>query len=195
MTEITDTAPEGFASLVDHLLIAMPNLHDSWFGNSVVYIWRHNAEGALGLVVNMPTPMQLDEVFEQLGLQSLKSDVANQIVLSGGPVEREKGFVLHDAPPRWPSSLPITDALTVTTSRDILADIARGEGPEHYLLTLGCAGWGPGQLEQELRDNAWLTCKATSEIIFSPDHARKPEMAAATLGFSLSQLTPEAGWS
>ena len=187
--------PEGFNSLVDHFLIAMPTLRDSWFANTVIYIWRHNPEGALGLVVNIPTRMQLDEVFEQLGVESLKNDSAAQIVLSGGPVEKEKGFVLHDAPPRWPSSLPITDKLTVTTSRDILADIARGEGPEHFLLTLGCAGWGPGQLEQEIRDNAWFTCPAKSEIIFSPEHARKPEMAAATLGFSLSQLTPDVGWS
>jgi len=195
MSETEPTLPEGFSSLVDHFLIAMPTLRDSWFANTVIYIWRHNPEGALGLVVNIPTRMQLDEVFEQLGVESLKNDSAAQIVLSGGPVEKEKGFVLHDAPPRWPSSLPITDKLTVTTSRDILADIARGEGPEHFLLTLGCAGWGPGQLEQEIRDNAWFTCPAKSEIIFSPEHARKPEMAAATLGFSLSQLTPDVGWS
>lgn len=195
MTDTQDNTPAGFNSLVDHFLIAMPQLRDSYFANTVIYIWRHNPEGALGLVVNLPTRMQLEDVFEQLSVECLKADSANQIVLSGGPVETEKGFVLHDAPPRWPSSMAITDNVTLTTSRDILADIARGEGPEHFVMTLGCAGWSEGQLEQEIRDNAWFTCPASSEILFSPDYARKPEMAAASLGFSLSQLTTDVGYS
>jgi putative transcriptional regulator len=195
MTSQPNHDSPSFTSLVDHCLIAMPQLRDSYFANTVVYIWRHSEEGALGLVVNLPIKMQLDEVFEQLGVSLLKNDTASQIVLSGGPVETEKGFILHDAPPRWPSSIAITDALTITTSRDILADIGRGEGPSHFLLALGCAGWSPGQLEQEIRDNAWFTCPATQDIIFSTDYANKPEMAAASLGFSLSQLTTDVGYS
>lgn len=182
-------------SLENHFLVAMPQLQDSFFAHSVIYIWRHSDEGALGLVVNSPIDMTMADIFEQLDVACLNDASARQIVLAGGPVETQKGFVLHDAPPRWPSSVAVAERLTITTSRDILEDIAGGRGPEHFLLALGCAGWAPGQLEQELKDNAWFTCPATAEIIFSPDHARKPEMAAATLGFSLSQLTSEAGYS
>lgn len=194
---MSDTAPQDSptASLENHLLIAMPQLQDSYFANSVIYIWRHSDEGALGLVVNAPIDMTMAEIFEQLGVACLNDASAQQIVLAGGPVETQKGFVLHDAPPRWPSSLAITDQLTLTTSRDILQDIASGSGPAHFLLALGCAGWSPGQLEQELKDNAWFTCPATTDIIFSNDHPRKPDMAAATLGFSMSQLTGDVGYS
>jgi putative transcriptional regulator len=185
----------AFSSLENHFLVAMPQLQDSYFAHSVIYIWRHSDEGALGLVVNAPIDMKMGEIFEQLGVACLNDAGAQQIVLAGGPVETQKGFVLHDAPPRWPSSLAVTDGLTLTTSRDILEDIAGGRGPAHFLLALGCAGWAPGQLEQELKDNAWFTCAARPEIIFSGDHARKPEMAAATLGFSLSQLTGDVGYS
>lgn len=190
-TETTDESD----SLVDHFLIAMPQLQDSYFANTVIYMWRHSAEGALGLVINLPIKMQLTEIFEQLGMEDLRPDDASQIVLSGGPVETEKGFVLHDGPTRWPSSLAITDELTLTTSRDILSDISRGEGPDNYLVALGCSGWTAGQLEQELKENSWLTCPASKGIIFSKDFAAKPEMAAATLGFSLNQLTPDVGYS
>jgi putative transcriptional regulator len=185
----------AFSSLENHFLVAMPQLQDSYFAHSVIYIWRHSDEGALGLVVNAPIDMKMGEIFEQLGVACLNDAGAQQIVLAGGPVETQKGFVLHDAPPRWPSSLAVTDGLTLTTSRDILEDIAGGRGPAHFLLALGCAGWAPGQLEQELKDNAWFTCAARPEIIFSGDHARKPAMAAATLGFSLSQLTGDVGYS
>ena len=188
--------PTQTESLVDHFLIAMPQLQDSYFANTVVYIWRHEpAEGTLGLVVNLPIRMQLWEVLEQLELEDQRPRSDSQLVLSGGPVEVEKGFVLHDDTPRWPSSLPITDTLTLTTSREILADIGRGQGPQRFLVALGCSGWSPGQLEQELRDNVWFTCRANTDILFSTNFADKPEMAAATLGFSMSQLTPHAGYS
>jgi putative transcriptional regulator len=190
----TSDTPANFTSLVDHFLIAMPQLQDSWFAHSLVYIWRHSDEGALGLVVNSPIDMQMEEIFEQLGVACLNDASARQIVLSGGPVETQKGFVLHDDAPRWPSSVAITDTLSLTTSRDILNDIASGKGPQHFLLALGCAGWAPGQLEQEIKDNAWITCPARQDIIFSTDHKRKPELAAATLGFSLSQLTTDVGY-
>lgn len=190
----TDTATLE-NSLVDHFLIAMPQLQDPYFANSVVYIWRHSSDGALGLVINLPLGIPLAEIFEQLGMEDQRSPGASDTVLAGGPVETEKGFVLHDAPPRWPSSLAVADGITLTTSRDILAEIARGEGPDNYLVALGCSGWSPGQLEKELKENSWLACQATHEIIFSRDYARKPQMAAATLGFSLSQLTPDIGYS
>lgn len=193
MNNDTDTS---FSSLVDHFLIAMPQLQHSYFANTVVYIWRHNAEdGALGIVVNLPLRMQLWEILEQLEIEDRRPRSASQIVLSGGPVETEKGFVLHDDKPRWPSSLAITDKLTLTTSREILIDIGQNQGPENFIVALGCAGWYPGQLERELSENAWFTCRANTDIIFSTDFARKPDMAAATLGFSMSQLTTDVGYS
>lgn len=181
--------------LVDHFLIAMPQLQDSYFANTVVYIWRHSEEGALGLVINLPIKLQLHEIFAQLDMQDERSQPAPQIVLSGGPVETEKGFVLHDSPPDWPSSLRITDTLTLTTSREILGDIARRQGPDNYLITLGCSGWSPGQLEKELGENTWFTCPANRDIIFSTDFPAKPDMAAATLGFSISQLASNIGFA
>jgi putative transcriptional regulator len=192
---MNDTSTKSGTSLVNHFLIAMPQLKDSYFANTVVYMWRHSSEGALGLVVNLPIKMQLTEIFEQLGISDLRNEQSSQIVLSGGPVETEKGFVLHNDKPRWPSSLPITEELTLTTSREILSDISRGEGPEKYLVALGCAGWDPGQLEKELQENSWFTCPASSDIIFSTDYSRKPDMAAATLGFSMSQMTSDVGYS
>jgi putative transcriptional regulator len=192
-----DSTPHSstFSSLEQQFLVAMPQLQGSYFGNSLIYIWRHNEEGALGLVVNSPLDMTLGEIFEQLDIDNLNDAAAPQIVLAGGPVETQKGFVLHDAPPQWPSSLLLTPQLSLTTSRDILVDIAQGKGPQRFLLALGCAGWAPGQLEQELKDNVWFTCPASSEIIFAGNHAAKAEMAAASLGFSLSQLTGTAGYS
>lgn len=192
------TSPDAVLqdSLVDHFLVAMPQLQDPFFANSVVYIWRHNQQdGALGIVVNRPLSIPLDEIFDQLGMEDTRGAGAPDTVLAGGPVETNKGFVLHDAAPRWPSSLAVANGLTLTTSRDILADIAAGKGPGRYVVALGCSGWSPGQLEKELKENSWLTCPATSDIIFSPEHARKPQMAAATLGFSLSQLTTDVGYS
>jgi len=187
--------PSQDHNLTDHFLIAMPQLQDSYFANTVVYICQHTEDGAVGLVINLPLQIQLWEIFDQLDLEAVRPRYAPQIVLSGGPVETEKGFVLHDGGQQWPSSMRISDQFTLTTSREILADIALNKGPENFVIMLGCSGWSPGQLEQELTDNAWFTCKATPEIIFSRDFALKPEKAAATLGFSMSQLTSEVGYS
>jgi putative transcriptional regulator len=182
-------------SLIDHFLVAMPNLRDSFFANSIIYILQHNEAGAFGLVVNHPLKMQLKEIFEQLGFSDSRPASAQQIVLAGGPVEKEKGFVLHDAPADYPSSLAIRPGLTLTTSKDILEAIGSNTGPSRYLIALGCSGWSPGQLEQEMQDNAWFTCRATDDILFSTDFSNKPKMAAATLGFDLSQLTSDVGYS
>ncbi len=182
-------------SLVNHFLIAMPQLNNSYFANTVIYMWQHNSEGALGLVINLPIKMRMTDIFEQLGLTDLRMSTDNPFILSGGPVETDKGFVLHDADPRWPSSLAVTENLSITTSRDILAAIGRGEGPQNYLIALGCSGWSAGQLEQELVQNSWFTCPATKDIIFSTEFSKKPDMAAATLGFSMAQLTNDVGYS
>ena len=181
-------------NLVNHFLIAMPQLQGSYFANSVVYMWRHCEDGALGIVVNLPLNMQLGEIFEQLDIAVQHPSCATQTVLSGGPVESDKGFILHDSARPWVSTIDIADDIRITTSRDILTDISHGEGPENYLVALGCAGWNPGQLEQEITDNTWIVCPASKDIIFSRDFARKADLAAATLGFNMAQLTPDAGY-
>ncbi|MEI7950616.1 MAG: YqgE/AlgH family protein [Gammaproteobacteria bacterium] len=191
------TAPafDSANSLKDHFLIAMPNLREPFFANSVVYVMQHNEAGAFGLVVNHPMQIQLDAVFEQLGIKDLRPVSALQSVLAGGPVEKEKGFVLHDAEPNWPSSMALKPGLTLTTSKEILEAIGHNDGPEHYLVALGCSGWNPGQLEKEITENSWFTCPASSDILFSTDFANKPNMAAATLGFTMAQLTSDVGYS
>jgi putative transcriptional regulator len=179
-------------SLENHFLIAMPQLQDSFFANSLVYLWRHSHEGALGIVVNQPLEIKISDIFEQLGLQDFRQLDAPQTVLAGGPVETDKGFVLHDAPGKWSSSIEISEGITITTSRDILQDIAQAEGPDHYLIALGCAGWSPGQLEQEIINNVWLTCPARKQVLFSRDHSQMTNMAVSALGFRMDQLSPDA---
>ena len=191
MSQENDTTSDN---LINHFLIAMPQLQDSYFGNTVIYMWQHNQEGSLGSVINLPIKMQFSEVMEQLEIEVTRLDLANLEVLSGGPVEVDKGFIIHDSPGDWSSSFMVTDDIQITTSKDILSDISHGEGPENFLFTLGCAGWSPGQLEQELKDNAWITCPASKEILFSKDYEKKPDMAAATLGFTMSQLSSDASF-
>ena len=183
-------------NLSNKFLIAMPQLQDAWFCGSLIYICRHSEEGTLGLVTNRPMEMPLFEIFEQLGFEDERPYPALQTVIAGGPVETDKGFILHDGQGnRWNSSVELEEGLTLTTSRDILADIAANRGPEHFLVTLGCAGWGPGQLEQEIMDNAWLACPADRDILFSHDYARMTHLATASMGFDLAQLMPTAGYS
>jgi putative transcriptional regulator len=182
-------------NLTNHFLIAMPQLSGSYFGNTVVYMWQHDDDGALGVVVNLPLQLKLKEIFSQLDIEVQRPESGEAIVLSGGPVETDKGFILHDTDGHWQSTLRITDNLFITTSKDILDDISRGEGPNNYLVALGCSGWSRGQLEQEIANNSWITCPATKDIIFSRNYSGKPDMAAATLGFSMVQLTTDVGRS
>ncbi len=192
---MTTPAFDSAHSLKDHFLIAMPSLRDPFFANSVIYLMQHNEAGAFGLVVNHPMKMQMDEVFEQLGIDDLRPASALQTVLAGGPVEKEKGFVLHDAEPNWPSSMVLKPGLTLTTSKEILESIGLNTGPARYLVALGCSGWNPGQLEKEIAENSWFTCPATEAILFSSDYANMSNLAAATLGFTMAQLTSDVGYS
>ena len=192
---MTTPAFDPANSLTDHFLIAMPALRDPFFARSVVYLVHHNENGAFGIIVNQPIKMAISEVLDQLGIDDERPANAPQDVLYGGPVEKEKGFVLHDAEPQWPSSMAIRAGLTLTTSKDILQSIGHNEGPSRFLVALGCSGWSAGQLEKEIRENTWITCPATDAILFSTDYAKKPDMAAATLGFTMAQLTSEVGYS
>ena len=186
--------PSNSSGLFGQFLIAMPQLEDSFFENSVIYMWQHSDEGAIGMAVNLPLPITLHELFEQLDIKDERPADAPQTVLCGGPVEPNKGFILHDSSSNsWDSTISLEDNLSITTSRDILEDIARGAGPQNYFVILGCSGWGPGQIEQEITENAWFNCPANNELIFSTEFDKKPKMAAALLGFELSQLSTDLG--
>ena len=186
-------------SLTNQFLIAMPHLDDPWFNHTVTYLWKHSAQGALGLVINKPSSLRVAELLGELNIDTSArlGDLIfhRQHVMSGGPVERNKGFILHEAGRDWEYTLPVTDELSISMSKDIPVDIAQGTGPENYLIALGCAGWEAGQLEQEISDNFWLTVPALPAIIFSRDHDSKAEAAAGLLGVNLSQLSSSAGHS
>src|SRR5690625_4128404 len=140
--------PMNAPDLTHRLLTAMPSLADPNFSRTVTYLCQHDADGALGIVINRPTDIRLGELLEHLDQPDAGSDIAERAVLLGGPVQRERGFVLHRGSQNWDSSLQIADDIVLTTSKDILTAIAKGAGPENYVVALGYAGWGPGQLEQ-----------------------------------------------
>ena len=184
---------EEFNSLSGKLLIAMPGLPDSRFRQTVTYLCGHNSDGALGIVINRPSKMKLGEVFEQLSLDKGDLNLANQSILKGGPVNRERGFVLHEAGGTWDSTISICGNIEVTTSRDVLSAIAGGKGPRRALLALGCAGWGEGQLEQELHSNSWMVVDATEEILFETPFEQRWAASAALLGVDVARLGLHAG--
>lgn len=184
-------------SLENQLLIAMPQLKDPYFANTVTYLWKHSDEGALGVVINKPLKASLADIFNELGIScSVDEEPFKQRrVLAGGPVEQEKGFILHDSEKSWSSSMKVSDEISISTSKELLQDIADGKGPKQFLIALGCAGWDAGQLEEEISANAWLTAPATTDLIFSEDYNNKAVSAAAQLGVDFKHLSPEAGHS
>ena len=184
---------ENASNLTGHLLIAMPSLLDPNFERTVTYICEHSDQGALGLVVNRPLDMDFGDVLQQLALTASNPQLARQPILQGGPVELQRGFVIHSAPRDWESTVEITDSIFVTTSRDILTSIAGGQGPEQALLVLGYAGWGAGQLEEELSANAWLSVPASPQIIFDIPFEERWEQSARLLGVDIVNLSPDAG--
>lgn len=205
MNEQLNKQPDGQQSttrpgyLENQFLIAMPILTGSYFGQTVTYIWRHNEHGAAGSVINMPLRASVRDIFTELDI-AIACSVAEEpllqrAVLAGGPVERDKGFILHDAGDSWDASLKITPGVSVCTSKTILQDIATGKGPKQYLVTLGCVGWGPGQLEQEIGDNTWLTVPFNRELLYSEDHGGKLDAAVALLGIDLPRVSPDVGHS
>ena len=188
------TKPSFFEN---QFLIAMPQMLDSYFSNSVTYLWKHNNEGALGIVINKPLNASIADIFNELDIVcDLEVQLFQQRrVLAGGPVERDKGFIIHDADRTWESSITVTPDISICTSKTILQDIAAGNGPDNYLVALGCAGWDAGQLEREISENTWLTTPADTDLIFSQDYAAKADAAASLLGIDLQQISPAAGHS
>lgn len=179
--------------LRNHFLIAMPTLEDPNFFHTVTYICEHNAEGALGIVINRPTDITLGEMLEQLSITPEPQLNTTVNIYEGGPVQPEHGFLLHSPLGQWSATLPVTEQVALTTSKDVLEAIARGAGPERYLVALGYAGWGPGQLEEEMAANAWLSGPATPEILFDTPAEKRWEAAAALLGVDLRLLSNETG--
>ncbi|MBU0654362.1 MAG: YqgE/AlgH family protein [Gammaproteobacteria bacterium] len=184
---------ESILDLRNHLLIAMPSMGDPNFDHTVTLICQHDEYGAFGVTINRPLEMTVGELLSQLEIEVRDPHVSGQIALSGGPVQSEQGFVLHDGMRSWESTLRIEENLALTSSRDILADIANGFGPENFLLVLGCAGWSPGQLEHELKENAWLTCPAVASILFDTPYNQRWQGAARTIGVDVNLLGVEAG--
>ncbi len=179
--------------LRDHFLLSMPSLTEGIFCHSITYICEHGESGAMGIVINQPLELSVEEIFDHLNIDSLR-DFSDQPVMAGGPVQIDHGFVLHrGSDTRWEASLRVTDEITLTTSRDILRAIAHGSGPAEHLIALGYAGWSAGQLEQELAANAWLTLPADSDIIFNTPVENRLSTAAAQLGVDLNLISVEAG--
>ncbi len=179
--------------LTNHFLIAMSALADPNFHHTVTYLCEHHQNGAMGIVVNRPLELQLGDIFQQLELSCSDPQISQQPVYVGGPVQSDRGFVLHESGRSWKSTLKVTDAISVTTSMDILEAIAAGDGPDKILIALGYAGWGDGQLEDELANNAWLSGPAAEEIIFRLPSESRWQAAADLLGIDLNLLSSDAG--
>lgn len=179
--------------LTNHFLIAMPNLYDPHFFHTVTYVCMHNDEGAMGVVVNRPTNVKLKDILEHMDIPSHAEGLGDMPIYEGGPVDRERGFVIHQPLGEWDAMLPVANQIGVTTSRDILTAIGKGEGPEQFLIALGYAGWSAGQLEKEMSENAWLSVPADQQVIFNTRPEARWKTAASRLGIDLSLMSGEAG--
>lgn len=184
---------EPIANLTNHFLIAMPGLSDPFFARTVTYICQHNDEGALGIIINRPSELTLKDIMSQMDIALDDDGLGQTPVYFGGPVQPERGFILHEPVGEWSSTLKVAEQLWLTTSRDILEAISRGDGPRKILLALGYAGWGKGQLEREIVQNSWLNAEAEQSIIFTRPAASRWKAAAELMGVDISLLTTQAG--
>ncbi|UUD62585.1 YqgE/AlgH family protein [Pseudomonas seleniipraecipitans] len=179
--------------LKNHFLIAMPHMADPNFAQTVIYLIEHSDQGAMGLVINRPNGLTLADVLEQLRPDSEPAVLCQSLpIFSGGPVQTDRGFVLHPSGAQFQATLDLGE-LGMSTSQDVLFAIAEGNGPARHLIALGYAGWGAGQLETELADNAWLTCPADQTTLFETPYEQRLGAAAALLGIDLNLLTAQAG--
>ncbi|MDD2545014.1 MAG: YqgE/AlgH family protein [Burkholderiaceae bacterium] len=195
----SDSAP---INLTHHFLIAMPGLEDASFARSVVYLCEHSQRGALGLIINKPSDISLKALFDKVDLALQRDDLRHAPVFQGGPVQTERGFVLHEPvlldPPQteesvYASTMTIPGGLEMTTSKDVLEALSTGGGPRKVLVTLGYSSWGEGQLESELAENSWLTVEADLSVIFDTPVAERYDRALSLLGLQAWMLSPEAG--
>ena len=187
-------------SLCNHFLIAMPSLNDPNFQQSVSYICEHNDEGAMGIVINRLTGLTFADLCEQLDIEVTDTDTSHYPIFEGGPVETERGFILHTPIGEWESTLAVTKDIGLTMSQDIIQAIADGYDsdntpPKHFIITLGYAGWSEDQIEDEIAENVWLNVPASKAILFSTPVEQRWNAAAALLGINLQQLSTDIGHS
>ena len=180
-------------NLTHHFLIAMPAMADPHFSRTLTYICEHNDQGALGIVVNRPLEMTLQALLEQVSIPPAGGKFKLVPIYFGGPVQVDRGFVLHTPLGQWQSTLTVNPEIGLTTSKDILQAVARGEGPGKLFVTLGYAGWAPGQLEHELAQNAWLTVQASPDVIFDLPLEKRLSAAMSLLGIDFASLSEQAG--
>ena len=186
--------------LTNHFLIAMPGMEDESFARSVIFVCEHSERGALGLMINKPSDISLDGLFAKVDLALGRMDLSGAPVFMGGPVQTERGFVLHDRievpvdeEPAYASTLVIPGGLEMTTSKDVLEALATGAGPRRVLVTLGCSSWGQGQLESEVAENSWLTVDASLTVIFDTPADARYDTALGLLGLEAWRIAPNAG--
>jgi len=183
-------------NLANHFLIAMPAMQDPVFGGTVVYVCEHNENGVLGVVINKPTDMTMEVLFDRIDLKlaaGTDTPIINEPIMFGGPVQDDRGFVLHTPGARYSSSLTVTDEIAFTTSIDVLEAVAKGDGPERMLVSIGYSGWSPGQLEDEIGRNGWLTVGASADILFDFPIEQRYVAAIKLLGIDPLMLASEAG--
>jgi putative transcriptional regulator len=179
--------------LNNQFIIAMPALSDPTFHHTVTYLCQHTKEGALGIVINRSADMKLGEIFKQMDIKVSAPGSAETPVYVGGPVQQDRGFVVHTTCGEWDMSIPVSDSISLTTSRDVIEAIAAGEGPQKYLIALGYAGWSEGQLEKEMLDNSWLNTPYAQQILFDTPLTQRWNAAASQIGVDINQLTAPAG--
>lgn len=178
-------------SLKHHFLLAMPGITGEYFSNTITYICEHNDDGAIGFMVNRPLELTVDGLLDQLGIGAVGT--LHQSVLEGGPVKRERGFILHTDEVQYDASLTLGNGLMLSTARQTLEAIGAGSGPQRYLVALGYAGWGIGQLESEMMQNSWLSCPASIDILFDVPYDQRVNKAAASLGIDFRLMSSQVG--
>lgn len=192
-----DFMPATELNFANHFLIAMPSMQDPMFGGSVVYLCEHNERGAMGVIINKPTDMNIETLLDRIDIKLDLTPELNQdtkkLVMFGGPVQDDRGFVLHAPVAEFTSTLKISDQVAFTTSRDVLEAVAKGRGPKNILVSVGYAGWGAGQLEDEIISNGWLTVPANPAILFDLPIEQRLTAAMKLLGFDPLMLSGQAG--
>ncbi len=185
--------PDMSLDLTDHFLIAMPAMTDPNFAGTLIYVVEHGKKGAMGVVVNRPIELTMADLFERIDLKLIQHPIAQQSVLLGGPVQNDRGFVLHRPTGDWSSSIRVNDHVALTSSKDVLESLAKGEGPTDVVVALGYAGWGAGQLEDEIAQNAWLTVPGDAKILFESPPAQRQHLAFDLLGIDPLLMSSNAG--
>ncbi|WP_236037241.1 YqgE/AlgH family protein [Marinomonas vulgaris] len=182
-----------FDSFKNHFLISMPHLNDPHFEHTVIYLCEHTKEGAMGIIINRPANVEFSELATHLDMQIDQPQIAAEPIYNGGPVEAERGFILHTSDKVWDNSLRVTDEVSLSASLEALQDIAQGTGPEAFRITLGCAGWDAGQLEAEITSNDWLVCEADLDVLFHTPSDMQFTAATQVLGIDMARLSPDIG--